>query len=44
MGNETESAYKFITDFENNCGFYYECRKINEKVLCCMEKMRVENV
>ena len=44
MGNEAESAYKFITDFENNCGFYYECRKINEKVLYCMEKMRVENV
>ena len=44
MGNEAKSAYDFITDFENHQEFYYECRRINEKVLACMEKMRVENV
>lgn len=44
MGNEAESAYNFITDFENNKDLYFECREINEKVLYCMEKMRVENV
>ena len=44
MGNEAQSAYKFITDFENQREFYYECRKINEMVLECMEKMRVANV
>ncbi|MBQ8184118.1 MAG: Gfo/Idh/MocA family oxidoreductase [Clostridia bacterium] len=44
MGNEAKSAYDFITDFENNKDFYFECREINEKVLYCMEKMRVENV
>lgn len=43
MGNEAQSAYNFITDFENNRCFYNECRKTNEKVLECMEKMRVEN-
>ncbi len=43
MGNEAKSAYCFITDFENNRSFYNECREINEKVLMCMEKMRVEN-
>ncbi len=44
MGNEAKSAYDFITDIENNRCFYNECREINEKVLECMEKMRVENV
>ncbi len=44
MGNEAQSAYKFITDFENHREFYYECRKTNEMVLECMEKMRVANV
>ncbi len=43
MSNEAKSAYCFITDFENNRNFYNECREINEKVLMCMEKMRVEN-
>ncbi len=43
MGNEAQSAYSFITDFENNRCFYDECRKNNEMVLQCMEKMRVEN-
>ncbi len=44
MGNEAQSAYKFITDFESHREFYYECRKTNEIVLECMEKMRVANV
>lgn len=44
MGNEAKSAYDFITDFENHRDFYFECRRINENVLACMEKMRVENV
>ena len=44
MGNEAKSAYDFITDFENKKEFYKECRTVNEKVLRCMEKMRVKNV
>ena len=44
MGNEAQSAYNFITDFQNNRCFYNECRKLNENVLWCMEKMRIENV
>ena len=44
MGNEAKSAYNFITDLENEKDFYKECRTLNEKVLRCMEKMRVENV
>lgn len=44
MGNEAQSAYNFITDFQNNRYFYNECRKLNENVLWCMEKMRIENV
>lgn len=44
MGNEAQSAYKFITDIENQKDFYLNCRKMNEKVLRCMEKMRVKNV
>lgn len=44
MGNEARSAYKFITDFERHREFYHECRKTNEMVLECMEKMRVANV
>lgn len=43
MGNEALSAYKFITDFENERAFYEECRAVNKIVLKCMEKMRVEN-
>ncbi len=43
MGNEAQSAYNFITDLENNRCFYDDCRKTNEKVLQCMEKMRIEN-
>lgn len=43
MGNEAASAYRFITDIENQREFYLECRKMNEKVLRCMEKMRVKN-
>lgn len=44
MGNEAQSAYNFITDFQNNRSFYNECRKLNENVLECMEKMRIDNV
>ena len=33
-----------IADLENEKDFYKECRTLNEKVLRCMEKMRVENV
>ena len=43
MGNEAQSAYNFITDFQNNRSFYNECRKLNENVLECMEKMRINN-
>ena len=44
MSNEARSAYNFITDPESNAYFMDECRKMNEKVLFCMEKMRVDNV
>ena len=43
MGNEAQSAYNFITDPEGNREFMRECRAMNEKVLACMEKMRVKN-
>ncbi len=44
MGNEARSAYNFITDSQGYADFLNECREMNEKVLSCMEKMRVENV
>lgn len=44
MSNEAQSAYNFITDPEGNKDFMEECRAMNEKVLACMEKMRVSDV
>ena len=43
MGNEARSAVEFILDKENTKDFLKECQEMNEKVLWCMEKMRVEN-
>ncbi len=43
MGNEAKSAVQFILDKENTKDFLKECQEMNEKVLLCMEKMRVEN-
>ncbi len=43
MGNEALSALHFIEDMESFKEHYAECRQINEKVLACMEKMRVQN-
>lgn len=44
MGNEALSAVAFIRNPESTSDFYKECRSMNEKVLRCMEKMRVKNV
>lgn len=43
MGNEAKSAIDFILHREETDNFLKECQLINEKVLLCMEKMRVEN-
>lgn len=43
MGNEALSALRFIEDTEDFREHYRECRDLNEKVLACMEKMRVQN-
>ena len=43
MGNEAKSAVDFITNPEEYAGFLRECQNLNEKVLLCMEKMRIEN-
>ncbi len=43
MGNEGKSAVDFITNPEKYADFLHECQNLNEKVLLCMEKMRVEN-
>lgn len=43
MANEAKSAYDFITAPEDTQKFRAECKKVNEAVLGCMEKMRVEN-
>ena len=43
MGNEALSALRFIEDMESHKEHYRECRAVNEMVLACMEKMRVEN-
>lgn len=43
MGNEALSALRFIEDMDNFKEHYLECRQLNEKVLTCMEKMRVQN-
>lgn len=43
MGNEARSAVEFIAELKDNFGFYKECRQMSEKVLECMEKMRIDN-
>lgn len=43
MGNEAKSAVDFILKREKTDKFLKECQLMNEKVLLCMEKMRVEN-
>lgn len=43
MGNEAKSAVEFILGGEKARDFLKECQVITEKVLVCMEKMRVEN-
>lgn len=43
MGNEAKSAIDFILRKEETDIFLKECQLMNEKVLLCMEKMRVEN-
>lgn len=41
MANEAESMVRFLSDYENNRDFYFECAKMSHDVLLCMEKMRV---
>ena len=43
MGNEAKSAIDFILSRKETDNFLKECQLMNEKVLLCMEKMRVEN-
>ncbi len=43
MGNEAKSAIDFILRRKETDNFLKECQLMNEKVLLCMEKMRVEN-
>lgn len=43
MGNEAKSAIDFILHKEKTDKILEECQLMNEKVLLCMEKMRVEN-
>ena len=43
MGNEAKSAIDFIINRKETDNFLKECQSMNEKVLLCMEKMRVEN-
>ncbi len=43
MGNEAKSALNFILNPKETDNFLKECQLMNEKVLLCMEKMRVEN-
>ena len=43
MGNEAKSAIDFIINRKETDNFLKECQLMNEKVLLCMEKMRVEN-
>lgn len=43
MGNEAKSAIDFVLCREETDKFLKECQLMNEKVLLCMEKMRVEN-
>lgn len=41
MRNEAQSMVNFITDFDKYRDFYGECTEMSEKVLECMEQMRV---
>lgn len=43
MGNEALSALRFIEDMDNHREHYLQCHRLNEMVLTCMEKMRVQN-
>jgi predicted dehydrogenase len=43
MGNEARSAVEFILNPEKTKEFLKECHEMNEKVLLCMERMRVKN-
>ena len=43
MGNEAKSAIDFILKRDETDNFLKECQLMNEKVLLCKEKMRVEN-
>lgn len=43
MGNEAKAAVDFILNPEKTSEFLKECHRMNEKVLLCMEKMRVKN-
>ncbi len=43
MGNEAKSAIDFITNRKETDNFLKECQLMNENILLCMEKMRVEN-
>ena len=43
MGNEAKSAIDFILKRDETDNFLKECQLMNEKVLLCMEIMRVEN-
>ena len=43
IGNEAKSAVDFIVNRKETDKFLKECQLMNEKVLLCMEKMRVEN-
>lgn len=43
MGNEAKSAVDFILRREETDKTLKECQELNEKVLLCMEKMRVQN-
>ena len=43
MGNEAKSYIDFIVNRKETDNFLKECQLMNEKVLLCMEKMRVEN-
>lgn len=43
MGNEALNALNFIANMADYKPLYDECRRVNEKVLYCMEKMRVQN-
>ncbi len=43
MGNEAKSAIDFILNRKETDELLRKCQSMNEKVLKCMEKMRIEN-